>query len=98
MIKQYIAYLKNNPDHYWFKRKMYGWGWVPATREGWIVVIGFIILFLLNGFFLSLKTEPEFRDIIWFFLRIFFLILVLFWICFKKGEKPRWQWGSSRKK
>ncbi|MCX6717702.1 MAG: hypothetical protein NTU76_03445 [Candidatus Taylorbacteria bacterium] len=23
----------------WFKRKTYGWGWVPSSWEGWFVVI-----------------------------------------------------------
>ena len=31
MLKQYIAYLKDNPQGYWFKAKLYGWGWVPVN-------------------------------------------------------------------
>ena len=30
MIKEYIAYLKDNPQGYWFKARLYGWGWAPA--------------------------------------------------------------------
>lgn len=25
MIEVYIPYAKDNPDHLWFKRKLYGW-------------------------------------------------------------------------
>ncbi len=24
------------------------------------------------------------------------LVAILIWICFKKGEKPRWQWGEDK--
>jgi len=52
MVKEYIAYLKDNPparnafsladaggEHLWFKRKLYGWGWVPVRWQGWLVII-----------------------------------------------------------
>ena len=45
MIKECIAYLKDNPRGYWFKAKLYGWGWVPVKWQGWLgVVIGIAIL------------------------------------------------------
>jgi hypothetical protein len=30
LFKEYTDYLKDNPQGYWFKRKLYGWGWTPA--------------------------------------------------------------------
>ena len=33
MIKEYIAYLKDNPQGYWFKARLYGWGWVPVNLD-----------------------------------------------------------------
>jgi len=39
MIKEYIAYLKDNPQGYWFKAKLYGWGWDPAIWQGWLVLL-----------------------------------------------------------
>jgi hypothetical protein len=29
---------------YWFKRKRYGWGFTPATWQGWAVVLGYLIV------------------------------------------------------
>ncbi len=29
---------------YWFKAKNYGWGWYPATWQGWLILAGFIYL------------------------------------------------------
>lgn len=37
MLKEYLEYLKDNPKHLWFKRKLYGWGWVPVRWQGWLV-------------------------------------------------------------
>jgi hypothetical protein len=34
MFKKYIEYLKDNPQGYWFKRKVWGWGWTPVTWQG----------------------------------------------------------------
>jgi len=40
---------------YWFKPKNYGYGYVPISKEGWIAVLGLILIgFLLaylNNFF-----------------------------------------------
>lgn len=38
MIKEYIAYLKDNPQGYWFKAKLYGWGWAPVKWQGLLVI------------------------------------------------------------
>jgi len=34
----------------------------------------------------------------WFknLLAIFFMVGILIYICYKKGEKPRWQWGNKK--
>jgi len=26
---------------YWFRKKRFGWGWTPATGEGWIATFAF---------------------------------------------------------
>ncbi|HZX50161.1 MAG TPA: hypothetical protein VFE94_03385 [Candidatus Paceibacterota bacterium] len=38
IFDDYIAYAKDNPKGHWFKRKLFGWGWTPVTRQGWAVV------------------------------------------------------------
>lgn len=102
MIKEYIAYLKDNPQGYWFKRKLYGWGWVPVKWQGWAMVGIFIVILLLNGFYFALKIpasgEPRVMDWVFFFGVLIVSVAILFRICYKKGEKPRWQWGLPEKK
>lgn len=91
--ERYIAYLKDNPEGYWFKRKLYGWGWTPATWQGWLVLIIFLALLVLN----TLRFNPEAhtdREVLTEFIpQTVVLILVLIVICYKTGEKPKWQWG-----
>jgi len=97
-MKNYIRYMKNNPKVYWFRRKLYGWGWFPITWQGWLATLLFIIICLLNGFYLEYKVgsgnNPSATDLNIFFGIILISIIVLLIICFKTGEKPRWSWGK----
>lgn len=93
-IAAYIAYLKDNPNRYWFKRKLYGWGWTPATKEGWFVVIVWLFLFLANMKYIDRPffiTDNDFTP------RMGILVFLLLIVCYTKGEKPRWQWGVPEK-
>ena len=44
IIKRYVAYLQDNPEQYWFKRKLFGWGWVPVRWQGWVFLLVWIAL------------------------------------------------------
>jgi len=55
MIKEYLAYLRDNPNGYWFKAKLYGWGWAPARREGWYVIAIYILVILAA----ALQYDPS---------------------------------------
>ncbi|MEK7501637.1 MAG: hypothetical protein AAB629_01810 [Patescibacteria group bacterium] len=92
-FKNYIKYLKDNPEGYWFKRKLYGWGWVPVTWQGWLIVFGYVglvILFALTIDIISLDSDIIFT----FILPVALLTAVLISIAYKKGEKPSWRWGQ----
>lgn len=91
-FRGYIAYLKDNPEGYWFKRRLFGWGWTPATREGWFLTIGFLlaILFLATRVDESSTDEEALKLVV---LPLFALTAVFLLIVYKKGEKPRWTWG-----
>lgn len=92
MISEYLDYLKDNPEHLWFKRKIYGWGWTPATWQGWLVILIWLILVLFFAFTLDENSPP--REIVFtFILPITLLTITLIRVCYKFGEKPKWQWG-----
>lgn len=91
MIKEYITYLKDNPKGYWFKAKLYGWGWVPVKWQGWLVIliaIGFAVLGVYIG---EMDDAPGAA-----FLGIFIALSLIFYFGYSKGERPRWQWGPPK--
>jgi hypothetical protein len=92
LFQKHIEYIKDNPENLWFKRKLYGWGWTPAKWQGW-AVIGVYIL-LITALALTLDESSSVREVLFMFaLPYIILTATLFRICYKKGEKPRWQWG-----
>ena len=96
MIKNFLNSLKDNSGGYWFKAKTYGWGWTPAKWQGWIVILVYVVLI---GLLLSIREEdipgnPDSgSNFLVFALPTILLTALLIFICYKKGEKPRWQWG-----
>ncbi len=95
MIKEYIAYLKDNPKGYWFKRKLFGWGWVPVRWQGWVVILAFIVFLLGNA--LVLGESPSDEELLRFFGMLIVAVISIVWICYQTGEKPKWQWGIPEK-
>jgi len=93
MIKKYVDYIKNNPEGYWFKRKLYGWGWTPAMWQGWAVIAGFLIVILYIAVDVDRRSHSASDMFIGFFAPLIVAIGILIYICYKKGESPRWQWG-----
>ena len=73
----------------WFKRKLYGWGWTPTTWEGWLVILLWIIIFVS---LVQTMDHEWLKNIIF----IIIMISILIFICYKKGEKPKWQWGQDK--
>ena len=97
IFKAYVRYIKDNPEGYWFRRKLYGWGWTPATREGWAVTI----IFLLFALGLAIRSEKigltDERIVKELLLPIAVAVIILVYICFKTGEPPKWQWRIPEK-
>ncbi|MDB5254745.1 MAG: hypothetical protein JWL92_121 [Candidatus Nomurabacteria bacterium] len=79
----------------WFKRKRYGYGWVPVTYQGWLVILAYIVGATVLGNLTKNYTSQ--RDIvIGLIIPMVILTIVLLIVCVLKGEKPRWQWGKDR--
>ncbi len=76
----------------WFKRKKYGWGWVPASVEGWLVLAVYA-LFLVGYTVLADAKWFKFSSLIFSVVTVGSSAGLIF-ICYKKGEAPRWQWGD----
>lgn len=88
----YIKYIKDNPKHYWFKRRFFGWGWTPATWQGWLVTSIYIAAIVIFSF--TIDEGSSVSEIFFsFIIPIAVLTAVIIRIAYKTGEKPRWQWG-----
>jgi len=95
-MNRYIDYLKDNPEGYWFKRKIFGWGWTPATWQGWAITIVYLVIVI--GFALTIdENSPGSELIFTFFLPFVLLTLAFIRIAYKTGEKPKWTWGFPKK-
>lgn len=97
MFKEYQDYVKDNPKGYWFKNKIYGWGWTPVTWQGWAVTLGYVVLITALAF--TIDTDSPSRETAFMFLiPVAILTSALIRICYAKGEKPEWRWGIPKKK
>ena len=93
----------------WFKARRYGWGWTPASAEGWIVTIVVAIALLAGNYLIAMLARPPAETgslddlmprasasvVIAAALGWNALVLVpAIWICWKTGERPQWRWGN----
>lgn len=92
---EYVAYLKDNPEGFWFKRKLYGWGWTPAKPAGWLVVVGYL-LFMFGLVMYAEQTGCAEEDPTSFLVMITVVTLVFLVIVWRTGEPPKWQWGKHK--
>lgn len=77
----------------WFKAKDYGWGWYPASWQGWLILIIFLTLIVVNMIRLSIGVSVA--DLwIWYISETILLVAILIFICYLTGEKPEWRWGG----
>lgn len=93
-IRKYKAYIRDNPQGYWFKRKLFGWGWTPARWQGWavmLVAVGYVLLTALD--FSARSVELTQAELLVFFGKVFGTVALLILICYQYGESPKWQWG-----
>ncbi len=97
MLEEYKNYFKDNPKGLWFKAKLYGWGWTPVKWQGWLVVLAYVGLVLLFAFSVD-ENSPNNEIVFTAILPIVLLTVTLIRVCYKKGEKPRWQWGPKKGK
>lgn len=78
----------------WFKAKTYGYGWYPATWQGWLIILIWIALLSLNAWRLMSIDPPPTENTIEFAAETLATTAVLVYICYKTGEPLRWRWGK----
>lgn len=93
IFSRYFAYLRHNPQGYWFKRKAYGWGWVPATWQGWVSVAVMVAVFVWILVPFMHDRAAGSADVFPFVVKIVVWAVAVLLISYFKGEPPKWQWG-----
>lgn len=97
IFEEYVAYIKDNPKRYWFKRRLYGWGWTPATWEGWLSIVVFLGAIVWNAFRVDAASYST-GEALWHVIpATVILVGLLIGLCFWKGESPKWMWGIPKK-
>lgn len=81
-------------ENYWFKAKNYGWGWYPATWQGWAVLVIFVLYFFSNLQALESTARSGDDILLSFGPSAFIAITILLCICYLTGETPQWRWGG----
>lgn len=80
---------------HWFKRRRFGYGWVPTTKQGWLVVLVYLALLLGGAAAVSDVPKNEFnKEVGFYLLAILLATITLIKITYKKGPTPRWRWGK----
>lgn len=84
----------NKEKKLWFKRKSYGWGWMPVSWEGWVIILVYVLA-LVSNFITIDNVQHSGSDILINFAPRFIIFsLALIFICYMKGDKPKWTWGK----
>ena len=80
----------------WFKQRRFGWGWTPASIEGWIVVaVAMLLIFCGTAVLLyevRAGANPRLAGVL-FILWTAIIAGITTAIAWAKGEKPGWRWG-----
>ena len=77
----------------WFKAKTYGWGWTPATWQGWAVMLMYVTSVVFSAFAFLMPRANE-AGWIAYGISLAALTALLIVICYKTGEEPHWRWGD----
>ena len=83
----------NEDKKLWFKRKTYGWGWVPTTWQGLVVVVIYVLI-MISFSYINQTEAPDGNLFVGFVFPFIIFTPILIFICYKKGESPKWQWGN----
>jgi hypothetical protein len=74
----------------WFPAKTFGWGWgPPVCWQGWVVLLIYIALLVAAPWLV-----PPHKTLPGYIAYVTGISAALIYICWRKGEKPRWRWGN----
>jgi hypothetical protein len=80
----------------WFANKRNGYGWRPASWQGWacVGVYTFYTAFITVWFLSSAVIRTA--DVLVYLGLMTFGLGCLIWISMEYAEKPKWRWGKKK--
>lgn len=84
---------KATQQKYWFKRRRYGYGWVPVTWQGWVSIVVMLSIILIGSYLFS--TTSRSTEDLWLYINMVVMTILLFiFLTLVKGPSPKWRWGQ----
>ena len=80
----------------WFKNKTYGYGWTPASWEGWLSLFVYIVLLTIIVLNADQNSHSGSDTIYGSLIPVVLLTGLFLLLCYKKGEKLKWRWGKGK--
>ena len=81
-------------DKYWFEPKKIGWGWVPISFEGWLLIIVLLFVVLMSGYVSGIYDDVTFWGLVFYFALFILEIIGFGYVAQKKTRHI----GKSNKK
>ena len=79
----------------WFKAKHYGYGWYPATWQGGLILVIYLIIVVGSAFFIESAENNLDESAVTTFLTIDLIATAaLIVLSVMYGEKAKWRWGK----
>lgn len=94
--ERYVKYLKDNPEGYWFRRKLFGWGWTPARVPGWIATFAYAAVLVYIFVRVDRSSHSASDTLLEIFIPFVVVTLIFIALALWKGERPGWMWGFPR--
>ena len=85
----------NGDKRIWFKAKLYGWGWTPATWQGWLAMVVYIVVIEASTLGLLWRHVSTGRVIAAIAVGVAATV-GLGILCYRRGDPPRWRWGPDK--
>ena len=80
----------------WFRNKFYGWGWRPASWEGWLVTLLYAAFVMGVSLKMSLDMSYGFGDWARWLMAMAGSTALLAIVAMERGEEPEWRWAGKR--
>ncbi len=86
--------ITTRPDKLWFKAWKYGWGWRPATWQGWAIFAMYIFALVSLIQRAAMAHHANNHWLLGFIPQVYILTVFNIIVCYATGERPQWRWGT----